>query len=408
MAERPKLSFVNFKAGHYIFVEGNAAPCFYIIREGQVKITRDTVALAHENGTLGPGDFFGIVSALSSRNHIETAKALTDVTLLAVDKNQFAGLIQFNAPIAIKIIKQYSNTIRSQNAALTRLTFETDQDSDGSENLYATGEYYLKRREVEKAAYIFRRYIRYYPRDRHSANVAQYLAALEPKVEKEAEPQKGFVRRVEAGHFVFAEGEPGAELFIIQSGSVNITKIVDDKEIILAILQTGDMFGEMALLEAKPRSANAIVYQNAQLMVLAITNFESVANSQPDIIARLTQILSERIWFSYKKLLNTEITEPLGRMYDAMGMYLERNKVDLSSSVSYSFDFGPAELAKMVGIQDAEVSACVRELMADGVVSLINDKLYVTEVKGVGTKSSYYRKMSKQRQNNHTAGHTEK
>ena len=47
-------------------------------------------------------------------------------------------------------------------------------------------------------------------------------------------------------------------MFIIQEGAVRITKVVDGREVILAVLKKGDMFGEMALLENKPRSASAI------------------------------------------------------------------------------------------------------------------------------------------------------
>jgi len=48
-----------------------------------------------------PGDFFGVVSTMSSHSHIETAQALTDVTLISVQKDQYGQLIQNNTPVAM-------------------------------------------------------------------------------------------------------------------------------------------------------------------------------------------------------------------------------------------------------------------------------------------------------------------
>ena len=59
---------------------------------------------------------------------------------------------------------------------------------------------------------------------------------------------------------IFSECQAGADMFIIQDGAVRITKVVDGQEVILAVLNKGDMFGEMSLLENKPRSASAIAH----------------------------------------------------------------------------------------------------------------------------------------------------
>ena len=48
---------------------------------------------------------------------------------------------------------------------------------------------------------------------------------------------------------IFSEHEPGEDLYIIQQGKVKITKIINNQEVLLAVLQPGDIFGEMALLE---------------------------------------------------------------------------------------------------------------------------------------------------------------
>jgi CRP-like cAMP-binding protein len=194
---------------------------------------------------------------------------------------------------------------------------------------------------------------------------------------------------------LFAEGEPGEELFIIQRGSVTIAKIVDNNEVLLAVLKAGDIFGEMALLEAKPRVANAVAYEECQVMAVNRANFEHMIKNQPQLIARLTTLLAERIWFIYKQLANTLITDPLGRMYDALLIQLEKNRIPLESNTPYTFDFGPKELASMVGLPQKDANLLFRKMLENKKILIGGDKIYTTSVQEIIKQTEFYRKMQK-------------
>src|SRR5215469_7587399 len=94
-----QLAFINFSKDSYIIVEGKRnADRFFIIRSGSVRLSKEARIVAEEQGdVLGPGDFFGVVSTMSGHSHVETARAITDVTLISVQKEQFSQLIQSNA-----------------------------------------------------------------------------------------------------------------------------------------------------------------------------------------------------------------------------------------------------------------------------------------------------------------------
>ncbi len=99
---------VNLKKDAYIFVEGkHHADKFYIIKQGNVRIIRE--ALTDETGSvLGPGDMFGLISAMAAHGYIESAVAMTDVALLAVERKQYGSLIRKNHTIAVNSIKAFS------------------------------------------------------------------------------------------------------------------------------------------------------------------------------------------------------------------------------------------------------------------------------------------------------------
>ncbi|MDR2078123.1 MAG: cyclic nucleotide-binding domain-containing protein, partial [Treponema sp.] len=142
MAGPLQLTFVNYKKDSYIVVEGKPnADRFYIIRQGKVRISKDVEVVEEEGGNvLGPGDFFGVVSTMSSHSQIETAQALTDITLISVMKEQYGQLIQNNTPVAMKIILQFSKRMRYLDEALTKLTLKSNATEDAS-HLFKVAEY---------------------------------------------------------------------------------------------------------------------------------------------------------------------------------------------------------------------------------------------------------------------------
>lgn len=102
-------------------------------------------------------------------------------------------------------------------------------------------------------------------------------------------------RAVAKGTLLFREGEQGNEMFIIQSGKVKITKKVGDVEKTLAFLPAGEFFGEMSILNNKPRSATAEVVEDAKLLVIDPKTFESMIRGNAEIAIRIIKKLSQRL-----------------------------------------------------------------------------------------------------------------
>jgi len=101
--------------------------------------------------------------------------------------------------------------------------------------------------------------------------------------------------RFKAGEYIFRETEPGAEMFIIQEGKVEILKKSRGKERRVALLEEGDFFGEMAILEDLPRSASARAVAECALLRIDSTTFDQMVRHHPEIPVRMLRKLSSRL-----------------------------------------------------------------------------------------------------------------
>jgi CRP-like cAMP-binding protein len=118
----------------------------------------------------------------------------------------------------------------------------------------------------------------------------------------EKNPFAKFLTHFEKSHVLFREGEGGDDMYIIQSGRVAIKKKVKDGDATLAVLEKGDFFGEMSILERLPRSATAEVVEPGDLIVISSEVFGGMIKANPEIAIRMLRKYSIRLRETNKQL----------------------------------------------------------------------------------------------------------
>ena len=109
------------------------------------------------------------------------------------------------------------------------------------------------------------------------------------------------------GAFLFREGEPGNEMFVIQEGEVRISTGAGNDEIVLATLGRGEFLGEMSVLEGMPRSANARAVGPTQVLVIGQGALLMRIRRDPTFAFELMKRLSGRV-----RSLNARLVEATG------------------------------------------------------------------------------------------------
>jgi CRP-like cAMP-binding protein len=104
------------------------------------------------------------------------------------------------------------------------------------------------------------------------------------------------LRHFGAGDAVFYEGDPGTSLCVIQSGRVKLSLIsTSGREVIIDLLGPGDVFGELALLDGEPRSADAVATEVTDLLLLQRQDFLQFLEEHPKLTIALLADLSRRL-----------------------------------------------------------------------------------------------------------------
>ncbi|HOV14707.1 MAG TPA: cyclic nucleotide-binding domain-containing protein, partial [Spirochaetota bacterium] len=154
---------------------------------------------------------------------------------------------------------------------------------------------------------------------------------------------------------VFLEDEEGDNFYFIEKGKVKISHIFKNKEIILAILSDGEVFGEMSLLNQTTRMASAIVYEDCSLLVFDKDNFMDTLSDK--ILQRIFISISKRIYHTQRRVINLTFTKPLARIYDCLD-YLIASKYGIQRESSFHFYFSIDDLKRMIdmeGVSDKEI-----------------------------------------------------
>jgi CRP/FNR family transcriptional regulator, cyclic AMP receptor protein len=174
-------------------------------------------------------------------------------------------------------------------------------------------------------------------------------------------------RSFAGGEPIFHVGEPGQSMMGVVVGTVRISLPTrKDKEIILADLAAGELVGEIALLDGKPRSANGRALTNCELLVLERRDVLPFLERSPTACLNLMQLLCGRIRRSDERMSEIAFFDLPARLARALLRYPAQGRGPLKLSLSQS------ELAEMSGATRENVNRCLREWQRRGILQLKN------------------------------------
>lgn len=269
----------SFARKETLFKEGEAAGDLYVIESGEVRLRKMTPFGEYELSRPGVEDLIGEDSFLTGVARDCDAEVVSQAQLLVLNARTLASASEadsrFELALHWSLWRGLSKKLRLANDRLTAV-FSSDSapPSERPKTLHTSGtETHL---EMAHKVGLFRE-------QRLSAMEINFLASLS-REEKFA-----------PGKTIFKEGEPGEKMYIVADGTVMISKSISGVgEEALAFLERGDYFGEMALIDQRPRSADARAHPKNGVTVLALPRavVEGLLNIEKVSSVRLLKILT--------------------------------------------------------------------------------------------------------------------
>lgn len=186
----------------------------------------------------------------------------------------------------------------------------------------------------------------------------------------------GTRRSLPAGTTLFVEGDAPYDVMIIEFGSVKLTTTsLIGHEVVLDILDAGELLGELSAIDRAPRSATAVALTAIELTALPADRFLDVLTGSPEAMRALLTSVVQRLRHSNRRQLEYSSSDALGRVCARLVELADRTHPRSGDAFPNSLDIGltQTELAQWCGLSRESVVKALRKLRDLGWIST-NDR----------------------------------
>ncbi len=168
---------------------------------------------------------------------------------------------------------------------------------------------------------------------------------------------------------ILIEEETGQTLFILMNGQVKISRIGEEgREVILAVMAEGDIFGEMSLLDGQSRSANVTLLQDSEMLLIYRDDFLRLLHEFPSIAINLLKELARRMRKSDSQIKSLSLKDSTGKVTSTLIRLAEDIGQRKGNEVWIKSLPTQRDLANMAGTSRETISRMLQKLINDGYV----------------------------------------
>ena len=173
--------------------------------------------------------------------------------------------------------------------------------------------------------------------------------------------------RLAKGDVLFAEGDPGERLFLVESGKVKLGHTAaDGRESIIAVLGAGEMLGELSLFDPGPRTATAIAVSNSKLLSMSHEALLPWLVGRPDLAVSLLAALARRLRRTNEALADLVFSDVPGRVAKALLELGAKFGQDTPEGLVVHHELTQEELAQLVGASRETVNKALADFSQRG------------------------------------------
>jgi CRP-like cAMP-binding protein len=183
--------------------------------------------------------------------------------------------------------------------------------------------------------------------------------------------------RFTAGQCLFARGDAGASAYLMAEGQVRLSMVtVDGRELSVRVASSGDLIGEIALLDAGPRTADAVALSAGRAFTIGRSDFDRLLESQPQLARAVVRFLCHRLRATTDQLEAIALYSIEARLARFLLVLIGDARPAPGMRVPIELGFSQGELARLLGSSRPKVNMALGALEKAGAVKRTSDRLF--------------------------------
>ena len=394
---------ITYAKGSIIYFEEDKDDRIFILQKGLVVLSStDVETKSPVTEYAKEGEFFGVKSAFGRFPREETATVVADAQVIAMSVAEFEQLFSSNKQIIMKMLRVFSNQLRAIHKRSEQI-LGSGEGINPQVGMASVAQCFYDDERYRSCCDICLKFLKLYPTSDEKENIVRLYAESKKRHEmmlaKSARQSSGeqiviptgssgfylpgferFVKTFERDSVIISEYEPGETFYLTQSGSIQLVKCVNGVRKNLDILQPGEFFGEMAILENTPRSATCVAIDKVEVLEFNKQNFEILITGNPQIAMILIKLFCKRIYDQKRRFKTLVISDPQARIGDVFLMFDEMNPCPNPNERSRRFNLTIQDVAHWAGLPIGQVKDEMTKFVEKHKIEIFTNYMIVNNI----------------------------
>jgi len=187
---------------------------------------------------------------------------------------------------------------------------------------------------------------------------------------------------------IFQKGDPGAGMMAVVSGRVKIcTYSPDGKELVLNIIDRGGLFGEIALLDGHPRSADAVALEATDLLVLDRNRLTPFLTAHPEVATRLIAVLCQRLRQTSEALEDALLRDAPSRVARGLLWLAKTFGKQEPAGLRLDIKLSQQQIGNLIGISRESINKSIVDWTRTGYLSVSSGFITIVDMEALESLS---------------------
>ena len=192
------------------------------------------------------------------------------------------------------------------------------------------------------------------------------------------------VERYPAGSEVFSKGSPGSSMMAVLRGTLKMSSVsAEGKEVVFNLMNPGDCFGEIALLDGEARSTDAVAMTDCELLVLHRRDFMPILEKRADICLVLLKVLCQRLRQTTEQVEDVLFRHLESRIAKALLHLIESASLHSVQGLSVDLHLSQRELGNVAGCSRESVNKTLQAWHRAGFIDLSKGSIVIRDLAAI-------------------------